>query len=189
MESSSGATSGAHVARSRSMPVTDSTKSRPWRASRESRSAGMSDGRSTQINGTPRARKPPATEPITASASARSSIQVRMTMLYGSALMGVSNHMTPSRSHSVPSDHRPKFCQWLTNASSIAPVRASTAPRWLTTASVSAGAEDQDVLVDDVRDEGARVAVRPEARAGLVPDQVALGDETDTLGSQSQVRA
>jgi hypothetical protein len=39
------------------------------------------------------------------------------------------------------------------------------------------------VLVDDVRDERARVAVRPQARAGLVSDQIALGDEADLLGA------
>src|SRR5688572_25027591 len=44
-------------------------------------------------------------------------------------------------------------------------------PAWLL-------AEHQDVLVDDVRDECARVAIRPEPRAGLVPDDVALDGES-----------
>ena len=50
-------------------------------------------------------------------------------------------------------------------------------------------AEHQDVLVDDVRDERARVAVRTQAAAGLVPDQVAFRDEADRRRPRGQVRA
>ena len=42
-------------------------------------------------------------------------------------------------------------------------------------------AQDEDVLVGDVRDERVRVAVRPQPGPGLVPDEVALRDEPDAL--------
>ena len=49
--------------------------------------------------------------------------------------------------------------------------------------------EHQDVLVDDVRDERARIAVRPQAAARLVPDEIALRDEPDSRRARGQVRA
>ena len=48
-------------------------------------------------------------------------------------------------------------------------------------------AQHQDVLVDDVGHEGVRVAVGPQPRAGLVPDEVALGHEAERLGARRQV--
>ena len=41
--------------------------------------------------------------------------------------------------------------------------------------------------MDDVRDERARVAVRPQPRPGLVPDQVALGHEPGRRGARREV--
>ena len=40
-------------------------------------------------------------------------------------------------------------------------------------------AQHQDVLVHDVRHEGVRIAVRPQPRPGLVPDEIALGHQPD----------
>ena len=40
-------------------------------------------------------------------------------------------------------------------------------------------AQHQDVLVDDVGHEGVRIAVRPQPRSGLVPDEIALGHQPD----------
>ena len=50
-------------------------------------------------------------------------------------------------------------------------------------------AQHQDVLVDDVRDEGVRIAVRPQPRPGLVPDEIALGHQPDRGRPGREVRA
>lgn len=51
------------------------------------------------------------------------------------------------------------------------------------------GAQHQDVLVDDVGHERARIPVGPESRAGLVPDEVALGHEARGLRPSGKVCA
>ena len=45
------------------------------------------------------------------------------------------------------------------------------------------------MLVGDVRDEGPRIAIRPQPRAGLVPDEVALGHEPGRIRPRGQVRS
>ena len=76
--------------------------------------------------------------------------------------------------------------------------RTSTTTSWRPTSESRRRAPDaprgslpqhQDVLVDDVRHERPRIAVRPQPRPRLVPDEVALGDEPDGRGARGQVRA
>ena len=66
-------------------------------------------------------------------------------------------------------------------------------PRHFARGSRAAGSrslsQHQQVLVRDVRHEAGRVAVRPQPRPGLVPDQVALGHEPDARRPRREVRA